>query len=540
MSSLKTYRNAVEQKSAVDRGLVKTNQGGMAFKVSDLGMVRRFLILGSEGNTLYASEQKRTKMNVDVVAKALEEHGTAVVDLIVQVSDEGLAQNNDPALLALAMAAAYKSDDARKQEMVRSAALQALPKVARTGTHLFHFVAFVDELRGWGSGLRNAISNWYVDKSPIALANQITKYQQRDGWSHRDVLRKAHPSVGGTIYELILGYAVKGSEVLPTEQDYRDAIAYLQAVERVKGETDVSKIVKAIADYNLPREVLPTLALNSKDVWDALLRGGKGMPVHAMLRNLGNLGKHGLLGINSDAQRYILDRLEDEDQLRKSRLHPLDVLKAQLIYGQGRGMLGAGTWEVNRAIVAGLEGAFYRTFKTIEPTGKRGILGLDVSGSMGAGQVGGIPGLTPCMASAVMAMVTARVERDSAVLGFAGGVTDLGIDKNDTLQNAMRKAQKHNWGGTNHAALFDYARKHNIPSDYFVVYTDNETGYGDTVGAINRYRSASGIHDAKVITVGMVANQFTIADPKDRNMLDVVGFSTEVPAVMSEFIRGNI
>jgi 60 kDa SS-A/Ro ribonucleoprotein len=42
---------------------------------------------------------------------------------------------------------------------------------------------------------------------------------------------------------------------------------------------------------------------------------------------------------------------------------------------------------------------------------------------------------------------------------------------------------------------------------------------------------------AKAVVVGMTSNGFTIADPNDRGMLDVVGFDTSVPAVIADFVR---
>jgi 60 kDa SS-A/Ro ribonucleoprotein len=42
---------------------------------------------------------------------------------------------------------------------------------------------------------------------------------------------------------------------------------------------------------------------------------------------------------------------------------------------------------------------------------------------------------------------------------------------------------------------------------------------------------------ARLIVVGMVANGFTIADPDDPGMLDVVGFDTSAPALMADFVR---
>ena len=43
---------------------------------------------------------------------------------------------------------------------------------------------------------------------------------------------------------------------------------------------------------------------------------------------------------------------------------------------------------------------------------------------------------------------------------------------------------------------------------------------------------------AKLIVVGMTATKFTIADPSDPGMLDVVGFDAAAPRVMADFARG--
>jgi 60 kDa SS-A/Ro ribonucleoprotein len=41
--------------------------------------------------------------------------------------------------------------------------------------------------------------------------------------------------------------------------------------------------------------------------------------------------------------------------------------------------------------------------------------------------------------------------------------------------------------------------------------------------------------NAKLIVVGMVFNGFSIADPNDAGMPDVVGFDTAAPAFMADF-----
>ena len=54
--------------------------------------------------------------------------------------------------------------------------------------------------------------------------------------------------------------------------------------------------------------------------------------------------------------------------------------------------------------------------------------------------------------------------------------------------------------------------------------------------ALQRYRQEMGI-PAKLVVVGMTATEFSIADPNDAGMLDVVGFDTATPNVMNDFLR---
>ena len=87
-----------------------------------------------------------------------------------------------------------------------------------------------------------------------------------------------------------------------------------------------------------------------------------------------------------------------------------------------------------------------------------------------------------------------------------------------------------------------YAIQHNLNVDVFVVYTDCETRIVDIQPseALKQYREHSGIRDAKLIVVAMTSNGFTIADPDDPGMFDMVGFDSHAPEVMREFILGNI
>ena len=44
----------------------------------------------------------------------------------------------------------------------------------------------------------------------------------------------------------------------------------------------------------------------------------------------------------------------------------------------------------------------------------------------------------------------------------------------------------------------------------------------------------------RLVVVGMVSNGFSIADPNDPGMLDVVGFDTATPQLISDFAAGTL
>ena len=164
---------------------VANSGGGYSWQVDDWTRLDRFLILGAEGGTYYITERDLVKQNHDAIVRCIKLDGVRAVKRIVEISDSGRAPKNDPAVFALALVAAHGSPEAK------ALAFQNLAKVCRIGTHLFHFAEYVNVLRGWGRGLRNAVGRWYLEQEADKLAYQVVKYQQRDSWSHGDLLRLA-------------------------------------------------------------------------------------------------------------------------------------------------------------------------------------------------------------------------------------------------------------------------------------------------------------------------------------------------------------
>ncbi len=92
--------------------------------------------------------------------------------------------------------------------------------------------------------------------------------------------------------------------------------------------------------------------------------------------------------------------------------------------------------------------------------------------------------------------------------------------------------------GTDCALPMIHAREEELTVSAFITYTDSETWAGNVhpAQALRQYRDEF-VGAAKAVVVGMTSNGFTLADPNDRGMLDVAGFDTTVPAVISDFVR---
>ena len=261
------------------------------------------------------------------------------------------------------------------------------------------------------------------------------------------------------------------------------------------------------------------------------------MGLTALVRNLGNMSRIGLIKPLSAAEKLVAERLSDEQVIRKSRLHPFNILVALKTYQQGHGFRGTNSWTVSQRVCAALDDAFYKAFKNVEPTGKRFFFGLDVSGSMTSKMQN--TNVSCAEATAALSLVTMNVEPQTYVMGFANTFRDLGIRKGVTLTAAAKKTHDNNFGSTDCSLPMTYALSKQIPVDVFVVMTDNETYAGRVhpSAALQDYRNKMKIN-AKLIVVGMTATNFSIADPTDAGMLDICGFDTAVPAIMAEFARG--
>ena len=518
--------------------------------VDDLTRLTRFLCLGDEGGRYNAGEQQLlTSEKAQCITRLIDAgRGCEVVQTIIDFSDAGRTAKQDGLMFAMAICARQSRDSDTKRMCYAN-----LHLVCRIPTHLFAFIEYCEKLStegtGWGRAHRKAIVYWYkrFGESPeraMRLAMLVTKYRKRNGWSHLDVLRLAHPKpnadnadngVAAIFKYIVNGFdAAKAQLLMPNGNT--TLLAYLQAVEDVKSHKDpamldVTGLADVVKQHCLTREHVNTTLLEFPAIWAALLEN---MPMTAMIRNLAKMTAMGMLSPDSDNERIIVSRFQDTEALEKAKIHPFNLLVAMYKYRDGRNS--------NAAVADALDLAFYQTFPFVQATNKRYLLALNVSPSMVAGTVNGSRSIRPKRAAAALALVTAATERHCDIVGLSNPMAPLHVNHNMRLAEFEKGMRSMQAGRTDCSLPMVYAREQRRQYDVFVVYTDKvpEDSITSVREALREYRQVSGIEHAKLIVVALASTGFCVADPDDSNMMDIVGFDTSAPVIMKDFVEGSM
>lgn len=529
------------QNQKADPEQIKNAAGGYVFEIDDLGRFTRFLVTGVESGTYYASAPELAASSAAFVRDFVQRAPEAAINEIVAVSTDGRAPKQQPGLFALAVATTADDLDTRR------AAWSALPLVARTGSTLKTFVKYRRLLGGslQNRAAKRALSSWY-NGSIDAVAFQAVKYRNRDGWTDADILRMAHVLPADAQHEQLFRW-LNGYDPSWDGGGIRVVEGYLKA-----NSSPANRVAAIVKEYGLAHEMLSDEAKARPDVWEAMLDNG--MPQTALIRNLPKLTNLGLLAQTGSKWTAVVEQqIADAARLKRARVHPMAVLLAHKTYAQGRSERGKSSWTPVQRIVDALDSAFYAAYGAVEQTGKTHLLALDVSGSMSWSSLPN-SSLSAREASAAVALATANVEHEHRIVGFTGGssryssaknighgLSELAISPRQRLSDAVRAVSDLPMGSTDVSLPFQWAMAQKLSFDVVVVYTDNETWAGGVHvhQAIEQYRRTVN-PETRVVVAGMTATECTVLDPKDSKSLNVAGFDSAAPRVVTDFSMGRV
>ena len=195
-------RASIPQTCKYDINQVLNDAGGYVWKLTTLEHVNRYLVLGGAkdmGNYYRQSSDVNLECALSVLKMIRDPDASQFVQLcalLKAVSVGGRAPKQEPVLLSLAAAIVFAKNADEKQ-----IAFETMKECVRIPTHMFMLAGFVRDLsmskpekkgKGWGAGFRKAISHYYTSRNGRELAFHMTKYQNREGWTHADIIRMVH------------------------------------------------------------------------------------------------------------------------------------------------------------------------------------------------------------------------------------------------------------------------------------------------------------------------------------------------------------
>lgn len=584
-----------QQDTMVDGSVNET----FVYKLSLKDYILRLLILGSSENKYDPRKKGLSSENTEYIKSQISSgHGEEICNIVRDVYKEGRAPKQDATMMVIGLLCRAEDITIRKTGLQL---LENFKTISHLYSWKKYHASIENHTtgqksKGFGRAVKRQINDWILSYrgKPEDLAYQITKYMAREGWSFKNILQCTHVKTGTgddrvfeekegvkksnhkvnknasppTELDLVLRYAVNGYDAMdklarPNLLSTK-VYQYLTGVHsamKMSTSNDKKALIELIYKHKLTREQIPTWGLADKEVLSALLMNKNktriSMPLTALLRNLGNLTSHGVIDINDDTTlQLIINHLLHPDTIKFSKIHPVSVLTAWFTYRNGNGNRGHNTWYPETDVVKTLEKMFYLSFKNVEPTGKRICFLIDCSGSMCSASL--CEGVTCAESAALLAMIFARSETSnetspdhsfylftSKKIGYGGGYGNTGltdvsdvIDADADFNKVLNACQRSDWGMTDISMGILEALKYKRKYDAFVVITDNDVNSGIKPSeAMKQYRSGMKMPNTKLAVVATQGTDYTIADPNDPLMMDMVGFDSHGPKILQDFIR---
>ena len=500
---------------------IRNDAGGYVYRMNDLDRMAQFLVLGTTSSYYTSDETMLTRNLLDVRAIAYKKP-FETLQLINDINAQGISQKYN-ALILVATMLIFHDDNG-----VRLKAKFTLGSLVRTGYHALSYLTYLNSIRdmeksngrkvGFGRAKVSVLKNWAESLTARELVLQRIKYHNRDGMRLEDVFNFAHPNLEsvGPLNNLV-GKWIMDNLSEDDEQALNELIIEGNTVigqikawaEINNNEISVAHAAELIREFQIPREGVPTQFLREIEVWQALLPS---MPDHALIRNLSTMLNNGTFATESE---YIMNRLRDTEKLQKSRVTPMDVLKAWgIIHTQG-----------NPVLTNQLERTFFDLVKVQKWTNANVLVAVDVSGSMSipVGDARNRTGIRAIEAATGMAQ---------AIRGNFSSVDIVGFDMLIRQPSGMETLNTNFWtgwgGGTDASIVVRLMNETAKTYDAVIFITDNDAWLGRHVQElIKEYRKKRNVNT--VLMVNSTASQgYTLADPNDDLSLDLSGFNTGI------------
>ncbi|CAL7947863.1 unnamed protein product [Xylocopa violacea] len=482
------------------------------------------------------------------------------IQIITKAFESNLVPNPETLVYALAVCCRQT-----KSESLRHAAYATLNKICVSPQHFILFIKFASQIskqkeldttgsskHGWGQGLRKAVNNWYLSKTPMELAKCVTRYKSRYGWKHKDIIKLSHPVPNNPGGEMVLKYVVRGLEEMKKsygeDPTLTEILEYIEHVEDFKHCTDEVRAAGLLEMYKLTIDHVPGHLLKSKEVWNALISS---MDLVMLLTNLQRIHNLELLKPNSPTVSKIVDQITNEENIAQDKVHPALVLVTIRDYENSGKPLTFEKRKIkeqferplpsppkpNTKIIDALYKMLNLSFLHIQPTGLRYMVTINMNKVMLETHTWRSGNVNGAEAGCMIALALLRSEKNVTVATFKNiGIHTVNIDKTASFGQAMRRLQQMPVGNVNVGKPMSWAAHQNNKYDIFINVVDQIFEKSDTSEeALQAYKTKLKLPNTKLINCAVCSSSTYRKEKSDKSILTINGFDASVPVVIQAF-----
>ena len=227
-------------------------------------------------------------------------------------------------------------------------------------------------------------------------------------------------------------------------------------------ESGEQELLALIAEHRLPWEVVTSQVAGSTAIWTAMIHQ---MPYMALLRNLNNAIKYGVIG-QAAALDYICATLGDPERVAKSKQLPFRFVSAlKAIESQS----GDGVERLRTILSDALE----ISFANMPELGARVLVANDISGSMSS-KPSSRSDMTMAEIAGIFAAAAFKKATEGEIVSFDTEAHPRAVTKSQRLTEIAQAISEHG-GGTSLSAPLEYAFAGKRVFDVAIFLTDSES-----------------------------------------------------------------
>lgn len=548
----------------------KNRAGGAAYSFSAEHALAQIACTGTFNDTFYGKAVDQ----LEGVRKAADQCSPEFIAKCALYAREQGYMKDMPAALAVILS---------KQDPVLLDKI--FDRVIDNGKQLRNFVQFIRSgafgRKSFGSGPKRLIRRWFASRSDYAVFRASVGNEP----SLKDIIKLSRPKPNDVMRPLrekglsvaeiqsgiaarraLYGYLTGTKVVQPGEELEHIALTENGKTRRTNryNPADLPQIVKDYEAWkkgertaevpNVDFRMLTSLPLTKED-WAEIAKRGYW---HQTRMNLNTYARQGVFEITG-MESVIAGKLRDEDQIRKAKVFPYQLLAAYLNTGPEPKGYGWGSryghqaakpqTPVPQRVRLALQDALEIATENVPAYAGRVAVVVDTSGSMQSPVTGHRQGATTKVSCVdVAALVAATVMRKNPLAVVIPVDTRVHstsmLNPRDSIMTNAEKLRKLGGGGTDLGAAMRFIETSKSAPDLIIMVSDNESWYNsshrsyrnygtETQASWNRIRNKN--PGAKMVCIDLIANETTqVMD--GTGVLNIGGFSDRVWETIARFV----